>query len=50
MNQDNTFTNTLQAWMNTPDSEKNWDAGALTQQGQDTVCHRLRHLETCLRD
>jgi len=29
MNQDNTFTNTLQAWMNTPDSEKNWDAGAL---------------------
>ena len=29
MNQDNTFTNNLQAWMNTPDSEKNWDDGAL---------------------
>ena len=29
MNQDITFTNTLQAWMNTPDSEKNWDDGAL---------------------
>lgn len=29
MNQDVTFTNTLQAWMNTPDSEKNWDDGAL---------------------
>ena len=29
MNQDVTFTNTLQAWLNTPDSEKNWDAGAL---------------------
>ena len=29
MKQDNTFTNNLQAWMNTPDSEKNWDVGAL---------------------
>lgn len=29
MNQDRTFTNTLQSWLNTPDNEKDWDAGAL---------------------
>ena len=29
MNQDNSFTSTLQAWLNTPDEQKNWDYGAL---------------------
>ena len=29
MNQDPKFTETLQAWMNTPDAQKNWDEGAI---------------------
>ena len=29
MNQDPKFTVTLQAWMNTPDAQKNWDEGAI---------------------
>ncbi len=29
MNQDPQFTSKLQAWMNTPDKEKDWDMGAL---------------------
>jgi hypothetical protein len=29
MNQDANFTNILQAWINTPDSQKDWDKGAL---------------------
>lgn len=29
MNLDSTFTNSLQTWLNTPDNEKDWDAGAL---------------------
>ena len=29
MNQDPKFTESLQAWMNTPDAQKNWDEGAI---------------------
>ena len=29
MNQDPKFTETLQAWMNTPDAQKNWEEGAI---------------------
>jgi hypothetical protein len=29
MNQDPKFTEALQAWMNTPDAQKNWDEGAI---------------------
>ena len=29
MNQDPQFTTKLQAWVNTPDKEKDWDMGAL---------------------
>ena len=29
MNQDAQFTSKLQAWVNTPDSQKDWDEGAL---------------------